>query len=119
MSSGGCLGYSPCFVVVVHLSEPQSNTLFTLVLNIRILFLLEKDGVFKGTSACMVFPILLLTIRKMFVLLYILSSDLYFTLLLGLSSLLSVSIDWCSSAYICLYMIVGRCHLQSLDHPIA
>ena len=46
--SGCCLSYSPCFPVVVlvtlRVSEPQSNTPFTLVLTTRILFLAEKDG---------------------------------------------------------------------------
>ena len=45
-----CLYYSPCFLVVVlvtlHVSEPKSNTIFALVLKIRIVCLAEKDGVF-------------------------------------------------------------------------
>ena len=65
-------------------------------------------------------------IRKCVVLLYIISfyivaycsllSSVY--LFLGLSSLLPLSIGWISSAFVCLYVTVGRCHVQSPGKPI-
>ena len=52
-------------LVTLHVSEPDSDTFFSLVLKIRILFLIEKDGVFrfafKVMKAFLFFPILLLT----------------------------------------------------------
>ena len=52
-------------LVTLHVSEPYSDTFFSLVLKIRILLLIEKDGVFrfafKVMKAFLFFPILLLT----------------------------------------------------------
>ena len=55
-------------LVTLHVSEPYSSTLFTLVLKILILFrssFVEKDDVFhtvfKMLNACLPFPILFLT----------------------------------------------------------
>ena len=52
-------------LVTLHVSEPYSGTLFTLVLKIMILLRVEKDGVFhtvyKMLNACLAFPILFLT----------------------------------------------------------
>ena len=52
-------------LVTLHVSEPYSGTLFTLVLKILILLRVEKDGVFhtvfKMLNACLAFPILFLT----------------------------------------------------------
>ena len=51
--------------VTLHVSEPHSSTLFTLVLAILILFRVDKDDmfhtVFKMLNACLAFPILFLT----------------------------------------------------------
>ena len=52
-------------LVTLHVSEPYSSTLFTLVLKILILFRVEKDHVFhtvfKMLHACLAFPFLFLT----------------------------------------------------------
>ena len=52
-------------LVTLHVSEPYSSTIFTLVLKILILFHVEKDNVFhtvfKMLNACLAFPILFLT----------------------------------------------------------
>ena len=52
-------------LVTLHVSEPYSSTLFTLVLKILILFRVEKDDefhtVFEMLNACLAFPILFLT----------------------------------------------------------
>ena len=52
-------------LVALHVSEPYSSTLFTLVLKILILFRVEKDDefhtVFEMLNACLAFPILFLT----------------------------------------------------------
>ena len=49
-------------LTALRVSEPYSSTLFTLVLNILILFRVEKDDVFhtvfKLLNACLAFPIL-------------------------------------------------------------
>ena len=49
-------------LVTLRVSEPYSSALFTLVLKIMILFLVEKDDifhtVFKMLNACLAFPIL-------------------------------------------------------------
>ena len=121
MSSGCCLGYSPCLLVIVlvtlHVSELYSNMVFTLVLKIWILFLVEKDGVFhsvfKEMTACLAFPILLLTSSTVpppyCSLLGVLSSVYLFS---GLSSLLPSWINWLFFICICL------CVCESQGHPI-
>ena len=53
-----------CVVLVVlvtlYVLEPSRNTFFTLVLNILILFVVEKDGAFN-TLRCLAFSILPMT----------------------------------------------------------
>ena len=52
-------------LVTLHVSEPYSSTLFTLVLEILILLRVEKDDVFhtvfRMLNACLAFPILFFT----------------------------------------------------------
>ena len=128
--SSCCLGYSPCLRAI----EQHAFHIGVEGLKIQILFLVEKGGVFhtvfKMMNACLVFLILLWTsssVPPFFIAtlprhIYFLSSAylplIHFILFSGLSSLLPVSIGWSSFASVCVKVIVGRCHLQSLGHPI-
>ena len=44
-------------LVTLHVSEPYSSTFFMLVLNILILFRVEKDGVFRAKESTAQLPI--------------------------------------------------------------